>query len=132
MIDVLVPLVEVAALGGITIALLIRRVPSEDRRFLTYLIVTAFILRIAVATLFATVPSTRLFHEDANGYEGTAMLVAAGWSHVAPPISLDDAGSIAQGTYPGFLGLCSVLYYVFGRYRLVVTAFTSLLGTLSV
>ncbi len=72
----------------VSLALAITRVAPEERRWLFTMLLIAFVIRMAVATIFALAPSTRAFHDDATGYERLGMAAAAGWHHAGPPIDL--------------------------------------------
>src|SRR5688572_15210706 len=121
----LIPLFEIALIGVPLLLALLRTLPQLERPRMARLSFVGFGLRLAVAVLFDLVPGARLFHEDADGYERFGAALAASWWGEGPPVPLPE-------TNPGFLAICGSLYYVFGRYRMVVTAFTSLCGTLTI
>ena len=77
---------------------------------------------MAAATAFAMLPSLRVFHEDADGYENIGMLMASVWRGEYPPFRL----ILATPVYlPG--GRC---YFVFGRFQPVLSYFNCIVGSL--
>src|SRR5438445_11525625 len=94
--DCLLPLTFFAVIGVPILSALLRSVPAPDRRAITRIIFLAFGLRLAACTLFALVPETRIFHDDAVGYERIGMRIAAGWRGDGPPFSL--APGVSQST----------------------------------
>jgi hypothetical protein len=128
----IIPLVEILLLGIPLLLFLTRNLPPPQREQLRRIVLLGFGARLLVACIFDLVPQSRVFHEDANGYESAGKLVATAWLGEGPPVTLRDLGNPDRHSYPGFLVFCSTLFYVFGRYRLIVTAFTSLFGSVTV
>lgn len=129
--DALIPVIEFTIIGLPILFALVRRMPPAERELLLRTALLGFALRLAVSSIFVLVPETRVFHEDASGYELGAQGVAAAWHGDGPPIPLRSLMS-ATGYYPAFLIVCSSLYYVFGTFQMVVTAFTSLCGAVTI
>jgi hypothetical protein len=127
----LIPLLEILLIGVPLLLGLVRTLPREERPRMTQLLLSAFALRLLVAVIFDSVPDTRLFHEDSNGYETYGIAIASHWWGDGPAIPFPDVAD-GRGGYPGFFLFCASLYYMFGRYRLIVTAFTSLCGTATI
>ncbi len=123
--DVLVPLFAFVPIGMVIFVSITKNLPAEERSWLLSLLVAAFLLRTAAATMFATFPELRLFHEDADGTEVYAMLLASVWRGEAPPLSTPPVNF-------GFINLAAGVYYVFGRYRANASMFNALLGSLLV
>jgi hypothetical protein len=121
--DVIFPLIIFLALGVGAIHLAVRVLSSGDREWMRNLMLAALMLRLAAATAFAMFPSLRLFHEDADGYEGIGLQLAAVWQGLAPPFPF-------QVPNPGFYYLSGVLNFVFGRYLPVLSYFNCIVGTL--
>jgi 4-amino-4-deoxy-L-arabinose transferase-like glycosyltransferase len=130
--DIFVPIIEILAIGIPLLLLLTAGEPPMEREFLRRVVFIGFALRLGLSILFATIPETRVFHEDSNGYEGTGMFIASSWMGQAPPINLGQRLDFQVGGYPGFVLFCGCLYYCFGRFPIVVTAFTSLFGAISI
>ncbi|HEX4462427.1 MAG TPA: glycosyltransferase family 39 protein, partial [Polyangia bacterium] len=124
MIEVLYPLVFFALIGGGVIAWCGAAVPPAERPFLTRVLGAALVLRLICATIFATFPETRLFHEDASGYEYFGMLTARGWSGTGPPF--DIIGRTSPNF--GFYWLSAAIYYVLGQFAPLVAYFNCVLG----
>jgi dolichyl-phosphate-mannose-protein mannosyltransferase len=123
--DVLYPLVLFATIGGITIALCSRGVPDSERRWLSFWLTVTLSLRLIAATMFAAFPSTRLFHEDAAGYELWGMLMARGWHGDAPPTII----YITQNY--GYKYIAGAIYYVFGQFQPLLAYSNCVIGTLT-
>jgi 4-amino-4-deoxy-L-arabinose transferase-like glycosyltransferase len=94
--------------------------------------IAAFVLRLLLAALFAGIPSTRVFHDDSQGYEDTGMRIARYWRGEGPPVEVIAGPAIDWKFPPGIYYFYGICYFIFGSFRLVATAITSLLGTLSV
>ncbi len=115
---------------GVAVALVCgRRVPQEEQRWLTRWLLIALFLRIAAATMFAVIPETRVFHEDAAGYEWTGMRLALAWAGTAPP-PFDLTDALSQNY--GFPYLAGGIYYVFGQFQPLVAYFNCVIGTVTV
>lgn len=122
--DVLYPLLFFGLIGAGAVALCSLTVPLQERPALVRLLALALSLRLIAATMFAVFPETRLFHEDAAGYEYFGMLTARGWSGTGPPFD------IIKRTAPnfGFYYLSSVIYYVLGQFFPLVSYFNCVVG----
>ncbi|MCU1282701.1 MAG: hypothetical protein JWM53_6247 [bacterium] len=131
LIDVVVPLLEFAVLGVPLLFLLSRGLPAAERQLLMRTVLIGYALRLGCSAMFVLVPETRVFHEDASGYEAAGRLVASGWLGEGPPIRLADLVGDG-GHYPGFLLLVASLYTVLGSFQMVPTAFTSLCGAITI
>jgi 4-amino-4-deoxy-L-arabinose transferase-like glycosyltransferase len=126
--DVALPLVLFAALGAIAVVLLSLLVRAEERQWLVRTALAALAVRMTMATIFALVPSSRLFHEDAAGYEYVGMRVAMGWQGLGPPIDLNAA---FHQNY-GFYYICAILYYLLGQLAPIASYFNCVIGTATV
>ena len=124
--DVIVALIIFGTLGLMTLAALTSRMPPSERAWLLRILLIAFALRLAVATIFALVPESRVFHEDADGYEIFGMMFAQRWHAAGPPVYLAEVSNL------GHFYVCGALYYVFGTFRPVPSYFNALLGTATV
>lgn len=124
--DILVPLVFVLPIALAAFALYVRQLPPDEGQRLFRIVVVALFIRLLVATMFALVPSTRLFHDDAEGYEGLGMALARGWHHEGPPLRFPD--DINRGYYY----MCGAIYYVFGQYRAGPSFVNAFIGCLTV
>jgi len=101
------------------------RLEPTQRRFLLTVLFFAFALRIIQASIFEIIPATRVFHEDAPGYEFFGQYIASHWMNQAPPY-------LAPPRNYGFYYVLAAFYYLFGRYRMNATVFNSIIGTLSI
>jgi hypothetical protein len=108
--EILVPLGLASMLAFVTRAILTRR--GEEGVWLSRFFLIAFLLRIALATMFMLVPSTRVFHEDAAGSEYWAIYLARAWNHELPPA--DYLTGAENYGYPYF---CGILCFVFGKFK---------------
>lgn len=126
--DVLYPLVLFALVGGIAIWLCVRALPVQERSWVARWVAVAFALRLAAATAFAAIPQTRLFHEDAAGYEWVGMRLARAWQGQGPPLHLLD--ELSQNY--GFPYLAGAIYYVFGQFAPLVAYFNCVIGAITV
>ena len=124
--DILLPLVIFCTLGALVFVGLIRLVKEDERRWLSALVALAFATRIAAATMFALVPETRIFHDDADGYEYNGMAIAAGWSGDGPPLILTKGQNI------GFAVVSASVYYLLGRFAVNLSYFNAVVGTVTV
>src|SRR5262245_23261519 len=75
-------------LGSVVVVLCAQRVPPLERRWLLTVLLLSLTVRLSTATMFATIPETRIFHEDAEGYELGGVLASAGWRGEGPPYDL--------------------------------------------
>jgi hypothetical protein len=132
--DILIPLTETLILAIPVLVWAIGTVPTADRRWMTRIVAVALSLRLLVAILFVLFRGLRIYHDDAAAYELYGSQLAAYWHGVGPPLDLVDnyRQATAQGMPLGWLYFCGIVYYVFGRYQLMVTGVTSIFGALSV
>ena len=126
--DVLYPLLLFGTIGTVAIIVAIRRLPMAERGWCTRILVVAIALRFIVATMFAIVPETRIFHEDASGYEYFGMRLADAWRGIGPPYS---PRALMTQNY-GFTYVAGAIYYVFGNFRPLVSYFNSVIGVITV
>lgn len=131
LIDIFIPALEFGVIGVPLLLALMRGIPETERQLLLRTALIGFALRLTAAAIFVAVPETRVFHEDSTGYELAGRLVASSWLGEGPPVRLANLVNDA-GRYPGFLLLVSGLHFVFGRFQMVPTAFTSLCGTVTI
>ncbi|HEY0711514.1 MAG TPA: glycosyltransferase family 39 protein [Polyangia bacterium] len=121
--DILVPIFAFVPVGIVVIIVVLRSAPPAERQWLLPVLVTAFLMRIGVATMFVAFPGLRIFHEDTEGTEWGGMMIASAWRGEGPPMVLPEKNW-------GFYHLAGIIYYVFGRYQVNVSYFNALLGTL--
>jgi hypothetical protein len=126
--DVLYPVLLCLALGGFATFLCAHVYHGEERRWLLTWLWVALVLRLAVAAMFGTFPETRVFHEDANGYEWFGMAIARGW-HGAHT-ELEYIAENAQNY--GYKYVAAAIYYVFGQFAPLAACFNCVVGTVSV
>lgn len=126
--DVVYPLLLFGLLGGFAIVLCIRTLPLEERSGVARWIWIGFTLRLAAATMFAAVPATRVFHEDAAGYEWLGMRLALAWQHQGPPVDVFTGASQNYG-YPYLAG---AIYYVFGHVPALASYFNCVIGAITI
>jgi hypothetical protein len=125
--EILVPFLIFLPLGLVAIFLCIWLTDEAERRPVFKLLVTAFLLRMAVAIAFASFPELRLFHEDAGGYEAACMRLSAAWTGRGPP-----QPPLTQFPNWGFFWLSGATCLVFGSYRLNVSLLNCIFGALTV
>jgi hypothetical protein len=126
--DILYPLVLFGALGGLAIFLCGRAIAAAERGWLTGWLTVSLVLRMGVATVFAAIPSTRMFHEDADGYEWLGMAMARGWRGEGP--RMNPLAEITQNY--GYKYIAAATYYVFGQFAPLVAYSNCVLGMLNV
>lgn len=110
--------------GAVIIAIFTRRLPGLERRTIMRVLLVGLVLRISAATVFAVVPDTRRFHDDAHGYETAAMYVARDWKGEGPeyrhrPINY------------GYTYFSGALCFIFGQVRIVPSLVNCILGVLA-
>ncbi len=126
--ETLLALVIFSVLGAGVVAWCLRGVAPDERAWLRRILVFALFLRLAAATMFALFPGTRLFHDDADGYEWIGMWQAASWhSDLPPPPQLN-----VLNNNTGFYFICAAIYYLVGPLRAAASYFNCLAGTASV
>lgn len=126
--DVLYPFLLFAFVGVSVAMICTSRLPRDEQRFVTTWLLVALALRMAAATVFATIPATRLFHEDAGGYEYSGMRIALGWKGLAPPYDLSD---VLPQNY-GYPYLCAGVYYALGQFAPLVSYLNCVIGMVTV
>jgi hypothetical protein len=114
--------------GVATIFLTTRDLPGGQQVQLRNILLLALAIRLAAAVLFATFPESRIFHEDANGYEALGLRISEGWSGAAPPLPFDEMRD--QNWAQPYL--CGVIYYLLGPVRAAPSFFNALIGTMTV
>jgi hypothetical protein len=117
-----------AIVGLATIVLATATIQAAEQQKIRNILLLAFALRLMVGTLFAVFPETRIFHDDASGYEGLGLRIAEGWSGEAPPL---PAAEMREQNY-GQPYLCAAIYYLVGPVRPAPSFFNALVGTLTV
>jgi 4-amino-4-deoxy-L-arabinose transferase-like glycosyltransferase len=124
--DTVLPLLGYGVVGLIAIYALGQRAAPAERSGLIRLLVAAFALRLAMATLFALVPSSRVFHEDAEHYESMGMRMAAYWAGDGPEVLLlDDVNQ-------GYFYVCGAASYVVGGSPYGAAFLNCVLGALTI
>lgn len=124
--DILLPLAIFCSLASLIFVGLMGLVKEDERRWLWVVVVSAFIIRILASTVFALVPQTRMFHDDADGYEQLGLAFAASWSGEGPPMRF------APGQNTGFTYLSACVYFAFGRFKVNLSYLNSVIGTATV
>jgi len=123
--DFAVSAVVFLVLGIASVALMAQTVPRAERSWLVRVLVAALLMRMLFATMFAAFPDTRVFHEDAAGYEHLGLQLAAQWGGHAPP---DPFLAHLEQNY-GYTYLCGAIYYVVGTARVSPSYLNCILGT---
>jgi hypothetical protein len=121
--EILIPVIIFLPLGMMIIFASTKAYPPEERSWLLTLLITALLLRIGLATAFATFAELRVFHADAVGYEDIGLYLASVWRGEAPAVELAPTNS-------GYHIFAGAICYVFGRYRANVSMVNAVLGTL--
>ena len=125
--EIVAPL-AVCFLIGIALAVLVTRsLPPDEGAWLLRIVIIAFVLRLAAATLFATVPETRLFHEDATGYETVGAHIADGWAGRTPPYPF-----FSDLPNRGYFYICAAISYLSGGSRAAPSFINAIIGALTV
>jgi hypothetical protein len=100
---------------------------QAERTAMRRTLIIALLLRLAAATMFALLPKTRIFHEDASGYEYFGMRIADGWTGRGPPFHFEvDAAN------HGFYYFAAAIYYVFAGVPSAVSYVNAVIGCLTV
>jgi hypothetical protein len=128
MMDFVYPLAIMALLGGIVIVLCVRPLPEAEGRWLTLTLAVALVFRLVAASTFELLPETRIFHEDAEGYEYWGMLLSHVWHSGAPTPPMMTMWQQNSG----WRYVAGGVYYLFGEYRPLLSFFNCILGTLEV
>src|SRR6185312_316927 len=128
LMDVIFPVLLFLFIGAIAIFLCASVYKqNEERVWLTSWLWVALVLRLGAAALFATLPETRIFHEDADGYEYIGMAVARIW-HGGPGVQIMP--DMLQNY--GYKYVVASLYYVFGQFQALPSCLNCVVGTISV
>ena len=85
-----------------------KNAPSERTRTLLVslagpavnVVIAAVLILGGAATFFAMYPESRVFHEDATGYELRGLQLASMWRGEYPPFRLDLGGSEGSAATP--------------------------------
>jgi hypothetical protein len=123
----LFPITFFIGLGVAVIFICANRLPPTEKTWIIRILTLALLLRIAVCAMFVVAPETRLFHEDAQGYEDVGMATAAGWKHEGPPL---DPGYLRDQNY-GYFFVTAGLYYLLGNIRITPSLANAVLGVLN-
>jgi len=123
--DALISLAFVAPLGALVIVTTTVSLPAREAAWVRRVMFAALALRLGLAVLFALVPSSRYFHEDADGYELIGMRLAKAWHHEAPPLRV--VSELTQNF--GYYYFSAGLYYLFGQLRPIASMVNCVLGT---
>ena len=126
--DVAYPVTLFLVLGLVAVTICVRFVPDEERAPLARLLVGALMARLALAAVFAAIPETRMFHEDAMGYETAGHNLSQAWRGLRPPIQIITA---MHQNY-GWLYVCGAVDYLFGDFAALPSCFNCLVGTVVV
>jgi 4-amino-4-deoxy-L-arabinose transferase-like glycosyltransferase len=128
--DTIVPLFIAAMFGPLLIWWTTRTLPPSQARFIQVTMAVALLLRVSASAMFDMFPTTRIFHEDAEGYEILSIEIANAWRGEGPPV---PPIYLTRNSHNyGFYYVLAAWVYLFGRYRLNATIFNSLIGTLNV
>jgi hypothetical protein len=126
-LEIFLPLAIFMAAGLVVVRICAGRADPDERRWLFRLLIIAFIIRIFVATVFATVHELRLFHEDADGYEASGLRLAAAWAGRGPPVP-----PLLGQTNMGFYWLAGVICYLVGPFQVNVSYFNAVIGVVTI
>jgi hypothetical protein len=126
--DVVYPFTLFCIIGVAALFACTRVLPPSEGRWLSRLLFAAYAVRLVVATVFATFPATRIFHEDANGYELLGLAMARGWAGSGPPVQYALEGAQNYG-YPYVV---ATIYYGCGEFRALPSYLNCLVGTISI
>lgn len=123
--DNVIPFIVFGVLGCACIYIGVRTLTHDERGWMFNLLMLGFALRMITATVFAVVPETRIFHDDAAGYEITGQRLAA--EFVRNGLRLPPSDQLNQGFYY-FSGY---IYYVFGQFTPNLSYFSGIVGTMT-
>jgi 4-amino-4-deoxy-L-arabinose transferase-like glycosyltransferase len=116
--DYLIPFLVVGTFAAVLFLALTHGLPH--RRDVLRLVWLGLIVRLVLAAVFQAVPATRIFHEDAEGYEWVAIYMARYWKGDGPYFSPNKLENY------GYYYWNAILYYVFGDFRLHAAFFNGL------
>jgi 4-amino-4-deoxy-L-arabinose transferase-like glycosyltransferase len=125
--DIVAPLLVCLFAGIALTTALTRSLPPNEAAWLRRVVIIALVLRLAVATLFAAFPETRMFHEDATGYEEVGMHIADGWAGRTAPYPF-----ITNFPNRGYFYFCAGIYYLFPGMRSAPSFVNAIIGALTV
>jgi hypothetical protein len=125
--DVVVPLIVFLTVGAATVLMASADHRPEQQVFLRRTLALALAVRVLVALLFDLVPGTRVFHEDASGYEWLGNLVSQAWSGHGPPVTL-----LEGRPNTGYIYFVAALHYVIGQYRIIASLANAVIGVMTV
>lgn len=124
--DVLIPLILYGLCGAVAIYLCGRSCSAQERHSVLWILISAFVLRLSVATMFSIFPQTRMFHDDADGYELVGMKFAAYWSGHGPPIIRDELVN------QGYFYISGAAAYLAAGSRYAAAFLNTVLGTVTI
>lgn len=126
--NIFAPLLFVLCLGIPLVLLVMAGIPRLQHQKLFWVALLALLMRVALSTTFELYPRLRICHEDAEGYEYIAAAMARYWHGLGPRPIRDMAGWYNRGY--DYFG--AGLMYVFGDYRLNLSIWNGLIGSLTV
>ena len=127
-VDVAIPLVFFSVLGALLAYKLPEGDPVQHRARLRNILLLALALRIVLATLFATIPAIRFFHEDAEGYEWWGRQIARSW---VSDVNADDYALNRPQNY-GYPYLIAVFNLLLGESLAIGSMLNAVVGMLTV
>ncbi|MEO9195747.1 MAG: hypothetical protein ABI445_19005, partial [Polyangia bacterium] len=125
--EVVVPLLLAFVVYVPLVLLSTRGLTRDQQRLIRPILLGAFAVRVVVSTIFAIVPETRVFHEDAEGTEFWAIRIAGYW--LGDGVHVPD-WAIQDRNY-GLTYLFGGLLVITGRFPLNITIFNSFIGTMN-
>ena len=125
LVEVVIPFAVFVTIGVFAITLAVRTLPHPENEWIRTLLLASLLLRMAAASAFEMFRELRVFHEDAAGTEYIAMQIASAWRGEVAPFEYSRPNS-------GFVYIGAALYYVFGRFPVVLPFFNCIVGTLLV
>ncbi len=123
--DVLVPFVLFAFLGSACIYISVKNLPDDERGWLFNLLIAGYAVRMVAATVFALIPSTRIFHEDAYGYEIMGQIVSRDFTRNGLRLPT------SEGSNQGFFYIAAYVYYFLGEFTANLSYFSGIAGTMT-
>ena len=121
--DYLIPFLVIGIASAAAFQIATTGLPHRNQ--ILRVVAVAFAIRIGLCLTFYAFPQTRIFHEDAVGYERIGMRIAAYWHGDGPYWPLDTVSNY------GYFYWNAVLYYLFGNYRLHASFANALIGCLT-
>ena len=86
--SIVAPVLTVLVFGTLLIHFALLRMDPAERRRLLVITYAGFLLRLTLAIVFQLVPSLRVTHDDASGYELNAMTMALAWIAYRPVLGI--------------------------------------------